>query len=105
VLSTIRAFVVADNFNVRRHPMNSIAVENGLSANFKQPNGSSRPGIDWLLRISGDTNQVVVVRTLANAAPITEGEKVAMAEKAVRYLKTKMEQGWAPVPGILHACD
>ncbi len=83
--------------------MNTIAVETGLSAHFKQPNGPSRAGIDWLLRVSGERSQVVIVRTLANAASITEPEKVAMADKAVRYLKAKIETGWSPVSGILHA--
>jgi hypothetical protein len=81
--------------------VNTITVENGLAAHFKQPKGPSLPGVEWALRISGEFNQVVFVRTLSQSQLPTAEEKRALADKAVQFLKAKLEHGWTPTPGIL----
>jgi hypothetical protein len=81
--------------------VNTITVENSLAAHFKQSAGPSLPGIEWALRISGEFNQVVLVRTLSHSQLPTPEEKRALAGKAVQFLKAKLEQGWTPTPGIL----
>jgi len=80
---------------------NIVAVEKGLVAHFKQPSGPSRRGVDWMVRISGDSAGVVVVRTYFSSDSASEDEKQSLARKATELVRTKLEQGWVPAPGIL----
>jgi len=84
---------------------NTITVEKGLAAHFKQPSGPSRPGVDWAVRIAGDQSGMVIVRTYFSSDPPKEDEKPALADKAVRLVRQKLEQGWAPEPGCLLQVD
>lgn len=73
-----------------------ITVEHGLAAHFNQPNGSSRPGVDWMLRIEGSSNGVAIVRTYLSSATANEAEKAQLSQKAVEYLHGKIASGWLP---------
>lgn len=84
---------------------NKITVEKGLSAYFKQPSGKSRPGVDWAVRIEGETPGTVLVRTYYKASAPKESEKKTLAEKAVRFVAQKLEQGWTPQAGGLLEVD
>ncbi len=74
----------------------SVTVKNGLTAYFKQPNGPSRPGVDWAVQISGEQTATVLVRTYFSTDPPREEEKPALAEKAGRFVAQKLATGWLP---------
>jgi len=82
---------------------NTVTVEQGLAAHFKQLTGPSRRGIDWMVRISGEHNLVVVVRTFFVSDATSEDEKQSLSRKAADLVRTKLEQGWTPVRGVLEA--
>jgi hypothetical protein len=84
---------------------NTITVENGLAAHFKQPTGRSRYGVDWVIRITGARDGVVLVRTYFSSDMPAEAEKKALADKAVLFVQRKLEQGWLPWPGVLEYED
>jgi hypothetical protein len=75
---------------------NTVTVKNGLKAYFKQPNGVSRPGVDWAIQITGEQAVTVVVRTYFSTDPPRETERPAMAEKAARFIAKKLATGWFP---------
>jgi hypothetical protein len=80
---------------------NTITVEKGLAAHFKQSSGESRPGVDWAVRIAGERAGVVLVRTYFSSDPPQQSERQAMAERAVHFVRRKLDQGWIPQPGLL----
>jgi hypothetical protein len=80
---------------------NTITVENGLAAHFKQATGRSRYGIDWVVRITGARDGVVIVRTYFSSDMPLEAEKKALADKACLFVQRKLEQGWLLWPGVL----
>jgi hypothetical protein len=82
---------------------NTVTIEGSMAASFKQASGPSRPGIDWAIQIGGARSGMVVVRTYCSSNPPHEAEKKALGEKAVRFVQTKLEQGWLPWPGVLEA--
>jgi len=83
----------------------TITVEKGLAAHFKQTSGRSRFGVDWVVRITGTRDGVVVVRTYFSSDMPQEAEKKALADKAVLFVQRKLEQGWLPWPGVLEYED
>jgi hypothetical protein len=82
---------------------NTITIEKGLAAHFKQPSGQSRPGVDWAVRISGARAGTVIVRTYFSSSPPRQSEQQALASKAIFFIQKKLAQGWIPQPGILEA--
>ena len=84
-----------------------ITVQQGLAAHFKQPNGTSRSGIDWMLGIEGDKNAKIIVRTYMSGDAASEEEKTSLADSAVAFIQNKIEPGWEPASGagILEATD
>ena len=82
---------------------NTVTVEKGLAAHFKQPSGESRPGVDWAVRIAGERTDTVIVRTYFSSSPPQQTEQKALADKAVLFIQRKLEQGWIPEPGMLEA--
>jgi hypothetical protein len=76
---------------------NTVTVTNGLTAYFKQPNGPSRPGIDWAVQITGERAATVMVRTYFSSDPPRETEKPALAERAARFITKKLATGWSPL--------
>ena len=83
----------------------TVTVEKGFTAYFKQPSGRSRPGVDWAIQISGARSGMVVVRTYFSSNPPQDTERKALAEKAVLFVERKLEQGWIPWPGVLEVED
>ncbi len=73
-----------------------LAVKSGLSAYFNQPSGPSRPGVDWAIEIAGKPSVVVLVRTYFSSDPRNDAEQGALMEKAISFVRQKIEQGWIP---------
>ena len=84
---------------------NTVTVEKGFVAHFKQPSGRSRPGVDWAIQIAGERAGMVVVRTYFSSNPPQDGEKKELADKAVLFVQRKLEQGCLPWPGVLEYED
>jgi len=84
---------------------NTITVEQGLSAYFKQPSGKSRPGVDWAVRVEGEKAGRVIVRTYFRSGKPQESEKKTLAESAVRFVAQKLEEGWTPQQGGMLEVD
>ena len=84
---------------------NTVTVENGFAGHFKQGTGPSRYGVDWAVRIAGAQAGVVIVRTYFSSEMPQESEKKALADKAVLFVKRKLERGWLPWPGVLEYED
>jgi hypothetical protein len=76
---------------------NTVTVTSGLSAHFKQSKGPSRPGVDWVVQITGEQAATVKVRTYYSTDPPRETEKAAMAERAGRFITKKLSTGWFPL--------
>ena len=77
----------------------SMAIESGLSAHFKQPDGPSLPGTDWLVRIERDGSTYHArVRALlqAGASKATRDDPAYQAQTTMQYLADQMESGWNP---------
>ena len=74
-------------------------VERGLSAHFKQPDGSSRPGTDWSIGMKrGYESHSVMVRTyLADdlSSKLRKDTKY-QARTAMQYLNDLLQKGWDP---------
>jgi len=64
---------------------NTVTVERGLTAYFKQPSGRSRPGVDWAIQIAGERSGMVVVRTYFSSNPPQDAERT---EKAVLFVQS-----------------
>jgi hypothetical protein len=75
---------------------NTVTIEQGLTAYFKQPSGPSRPGIDWAIRISGERTGTVIVRTYFSSPSPQQSEQQALANKAMLFVKKKLAEGWIP---------
>ncbi len=75
----------------------TVTVTSGLAAHFKQPKGPSRPGVDWVVQIAGEQAATIIVRTYFSTDPPRETEKAALAEKAARFITTKLSTGWFPL--------
>ena len=80
---------------------NTVTVENGLAGHFKQATGRSRYGIDWVVRITGARDGVVIVRTYFSSDMPQDSEKKELADKAVLFVQRKVQQGWLPWAGVL----
>ena len=87
--------------------MNSIAsnpswpmrVESGLAAHFKEPEGESRPGVEWLIGIQdGAQTYHARVRALLadDATRATRKDQEYQAQTAMQYLSELMASGWHP---------
>jgi len=74
-------------------------VEEGLAAQFKQPDGSSRPGTGWFIGLKrGEETHSVVVRTyLSDDLPAKlRKDTEFQARTAMQYLNDLLERGWHP---------
>ena len=77
----------------------SMAVESALSAHFKQADGPSLPGVEWLVRIERDgRTHHARVRALLQpgASKATRADQAYQAQTTVQYLADQMESGWDP---------
>ena len=74
-------------------------VERGLSAHFKQPDGSSRPGTDWSIGLKrGDETHSVIVRTYLadDLSAAFRKDTQFQARTAMQYLNDLLQKGWDP---------
>lgn len=74
-------------------------VEGGLSASFIQPDGSSRHGTDWAVRLKrGEREYKVMVRSYLSED--SGGKAMADTNYQVRavleHLNSLLSQGWTP---------
>jgi hypothetical protein len=74
-------------------------VENGLSAHFKEEDGTSRPGVDWAIGIKrGEETFTVRVKALLtdDATKATRRDQQYQAQTAMQYLNDELRSGWDP---------
>lgn len=74
-------------------------IERGLSAHFKEPDGSSRPGVDWAVGLKrGAELHTVTVRALLadDATAATRANQDYQARTALQYLNDQLRSGWQP---------
>jgi len=74
-------------------------VEGSLAAHFKEPNGGSRPGVQWSIGLKrGEQIYKVLVRGLLadDATPETRQNQEYQARVAMQYLNDLLNQGWHP---------
>jgi hypothetical protein len=74
-------------------------IERGLSAHFKQADGSSRPGVEWAVGLKrGDELHTVMVKALLaeDATRATRGDSEYQARTAMQYLNDQLDAGWHP---------
>lgn len=83
-----------------------LRAEAGLSAHFKQADGSSEPGTDWRITLTRDgETHTAFVRTYAAAdlAPELKRDNAYMAQTAMGYLNDLLNAGWHPSQPREHA--
>lgn len=77
-----------------------LSVSSGLSAYFKQPDGPSLPGVDWIINVSGsDVDTTVLVRIMFSSDPPDQSEQESMAELAKAEVRSRLASGWRPGEG------
>ena len=80
-------------------------IEGGLAAHFKQPDGTSRPGTDWVVGLKrGDAEYKVMVRALLSedATRATRSDQRYQAQTVLGYISDLLDKGWTPnQPGDL----
>jgi hypothetical protein len=80
-----------------------IGIEGALSANFFQPDGTSRPGTDWSvgLKNGNQEKQHVTVRSYLSADMTRRARKDTgyQAQTVMGYVSDLLAQGWTPSQG------
>lgn len=82
-------------------------IEGSLTANFFQPDGSSRPGTDWKVGVQhgADAYQVMVRSYLSNdATSKTRKDTNYQGQKVMGYVNDLIEKGWrpdSPIPSFI----
>ncbi len=74
-------------------------VEKSMTAHFKQPDGKSREGTDWVIGLKhGDAVYQVMVRTYLsdNVLPKFKKDREYQAQTVFGYLNDLLTQGWRP---------
>jgi hypothetical protein len=80
---------------VRMKAMWNVRVANGLKASFKQSDGSSRPGHDWIITITnGSREHRAMIRTYADRFPSFSDTDFANA--AIQFVQQQLANGWNP---------
>lgn len=77
----------------------SMRVEGALDAHFKQPDGPSRPGTDWVIGLKrGDELHRVRVRSYlsADATAATRADTTYLGRTVMQYLDDLLRSGWHP---------
>ena len=77
-------------------------VEGALSANFFQPDGSSRPGTDWAVGLQrGDHTYKVMVRAYLgdDMTKRAKGDTQYQGQTVLGYVGDLLAQGWTPEQG------
>ena len=74
-------------------------IESGLNAHFIQPDGSSRPGIDWVVGLKrGDETQKIFVRAyLADGVSKNTSDDLEYQGRTVlQFVFEQLAAGWSP---------
>jgi hypothetical protein len=74
-------------------------IDGTLAAHFKQPDGSSRPGIDYKLSLKqGDTIHQISVRAYLSddLTPAARGDAYYQGRTVIGYIFDRLKQGWVP---------
>jgi hypothetical protein len=74
-------------------------IDGALAAHFKQPDGSSRPGLDYQLSLQrGEAIHRIVVRAYLakDLTPATLGDAEYQAQTVLGYIFDRLGQGWVP---------
>lgn len=75
-------------------------VNSGLSAHFIQPDGTSRPGIDWAvgLKRGDETHKILVRAYLADSvSEATRDDAEYQARTVLGFVFDRLAAGWSPV--------
>lgn len=81
-------------------------IDSGLSAHFIQPDGTSRPGIDWAvgLKRGDETHKMLVRAYLADGvSKATRDDAEYQARTVLGYVFDRLATGWSPSDGPLPA--
>jgi hypothetical protein len=79
-----------------------LRIESGLAAHFFQPDGSSRPGTDWMIGLKrGAAEYKVIVRAYLSedATAATKNDQQYQAQTVLGYVSDLLDQGWTPEQG------
>ena len=83
-------------------------IEGSMSADFKQDNGESRPGIMWSVGLMHD-NKVYKAMVKAfltdDATPATGADQEYQARTVMQYLNDRINGGWHPEQDVEHTID
>src|SRR6185295_15397601 len=72
-----------------------IGITKGLRASFKQPDGSSRRGVDWAVELKqGTTVCKILVRTYVAGEGRANVDEETQA--VIEHLTNLLRDGWAP---------
>jgi hypothetical protein len=80
-------------------------VEGGLSAHFLEPDGPSRPGVQWEIGLKqGDKTYTAQVKALFadDATPDTRENEEYQAQVVMQYLNDCLNNGWHPGQEMEH---
>ena len=80
-------------------------VEGGLAAHFLEPNGPSRPGVQWAVGLKqGDRTYRAQVKALFadEASPATRENQEYQAQVVMQYLNDRLNTGWHPEQEMEH---
>lgn len=73
----------------------NVTVVKGLQASFKQSDGPSRPGHDWIVLLSrGSEQKQTMIRTYSDRYPSLSHQ--AFATAAIEFVKQQICNGWDP---------
>src|SRR5215469_5932501 len=81
-------------------------VEGGLNAHFKQPDGTSRPGTDWVigLKRGEETHKIFVRAYLADGiSKATRNNTEYQGQTVIGFVLERLAAGWSPVDAPLPA--
>jgi hypothetical protein len=81
-------------------------IESGLSAHFIQADGSSRPGIDWVvgLKRGDETHKIFVRAYLGEGVSKATRDDLEYQGRTVRgFVFDRLAAGWSPVNAPLPA--
>jgi hypothetical protein len=72
-----------------------VRVTGSLRAYFKQPDGTSRPGIDWAVSLTSNSKtKRILVRAYDEA--VINGHSEQAAQLVLRYVVSLLDSGWSP---------
>jgi hypothetical protein len=74
-------------------------IESGLSAHFKQSDGSSRAGTDWVVGLkNGDALYKVMVHAFLSddLAPALRKDQTYQGQTVLGYISDLLNLGWTP---------